>query len=309
MPNTSKPSPSGWPCATRDTENVPAAPLPNRAVNTAASSFRTGPAWPVTCGPAVPDRAGRGHRPPGHRGAHHGPADHGDRPAQLLGDVHQVTAQVGQRAGAGATLIPPAQRGGRVQRVVLPVPPAELDDLAEFRGGQQLADRADGRRPAVGVADGGDQPGRFGGGRHGLRVGVRGGQWLLAQHVLARGQQALGHLPVQVVRGGHADRVHVRCRRHRLPAGFGPLVAVAAGYVLGQCAVGVGHRDQPDRGPVQAVQGGRGAVGRGVRPAGHARADHGHANGSRAGHSALVSHRRWAGLSSRPGCACPSRAR
>ena len=48
MPNTSKPSPSGWPCATRDTENVPTAPRPNRAVNTAASSLRTGPAWPVT---------------------------------------------------------------------------------------------------------------------------------------------------------------------------------------------------------------------------------------------------------------------
>jgi len=63
LAKTSKPSAFGWPYATRDTENVPAAPDANVAVNVATSSFSTGSkvslssvaAWPM----AVPSGSAR----------------------------------------------------------------------------------------------------------------------------------------------------------------------------------------------------------------------------------------------------------
>jgi hypothetical protein len=95
--------------------------------------------------------------------------------------------------------------------------------------------------------------------------------------VLARGQQALDDRAVEMVGHDHADHVDVVGGGHRLPAGLGPLVAEAAGGVVGEGGVDVGDGDQPDLGQALVVDGRRRPVPGGVGPAGHAGADHGHA--------------------------------
>jgi hypothetical protein len=97
--------------------------------------------------------------------------------------------------------------------------------------------------------------------------------------VLAGGQQPLDDLAVQRVGHDHADHVDVVGGGHRLPAGLGPLVPVAAGRVGGEGLVDVGDRDQPDLGQALVVERRRRAVAGGMGPAGHAGPDHGHPDG------------------------------
>ena len=66
----------------------------------------------------------------------------------------------------------------------------EVHEFADRAGGEFASDLLDRGRTPVGVSDGGDAVGCFCSGDHGLGVGERAGQRLLAQHVLAGGEQA-----------------------------------------------------------------------------------------------------------------------
>ena len=142
------------------------------------------------------------------------------------------------------------------------------------------------RRPAVGVADGGDPVGTVGRGDHRLGVGERAGQRLLAEHVLARGEQTLDDLAVQVVGDHDAHRVDVGCVGDRPPVVLGALVAVALGGVVGDRGVGVRDGDQAYIRPVGAEQRCGAAVSGGMRTSGHAAADDGHPD--RVGHLRIL---------------------
>ena len=175
-------------------------------------------------------------------------------------------------------LEPPAHRAVRVAAVVGPVPAGEVQHLAQVTGLDQLADVGDARGAAEGVADLGDE-GIVAGGCvccRGHRAGVVQGvaQRLLAQHVLAGGQQALDDLTVQRVRDDDADHVDVVGRGDGLPRGVVPLVPEPAGGQRAELGVHVADRDQPDGRQHRAVQRGRGAVGRRVRPPRHAGTDY-----------------------------------
>ncbi len=104
-------------------------------------------------------------------------------------------------------------------------------------------------RAAEGEADAGDRAGGVAGGL-GHRAGVLHGvaQRLLAQHVLAGGQQALDDLAVQRVRDDDADDVDVVGLGDRLPRGVVALVAEAAGGEGAELGVHVADRHQPTGG-------------------------------------------------------------
>ena len=152
-----------------------------------------------------------------------------------------------------------------------------MHQLPQRAGVQFASDLLDGGRPTVSVADGGYSVGALSGGDHRLGVGQRARQRLLAQHVLACGEQSLDDLAVQVVGHHDAHRVDIRSVGDRLPVIFGPLVAVSLGGVVGHGGVGVGNGDQPHVRPIGAEQRRGGAVAGGMGAAGHATADHGHA--------------------------------
>ena len=109
---------------------------------------------------------------------------------------------------------------------------------------------------------------------HRLGVLHRPRQRLLAQHVLAGGDQRLGDRAVQRVADHDAHRVDRRVLGDGLPARQRLLVAVAARAVLGQRDVGVGDRGQPDRGEPRPGDRAGHPVGRRVAAAGHPCADH-----------------------------------
>ena len=124
-----------------------------------------------------------------------------------------------------------------------------------------------------------------GGIRHRLRVVERVRQRLLAQHVLAGGEQCLDDLAVQRVGDDHADDLHVVGGEQLAPVGAVPLVAVARRGVGGRGLARVDDRRVVDRGE-RGVEQGRGrAVAGAVRPPRHAGTDHGHTDG-------LLGHRR-----------------
>ena len=74
----------------------------------------------------------------------------------------------------------------------------------------------------------------FAPGGHRLGLGDRGAQRLLAQHVLARGQQGLDDLTVQVVGDHDAHRVDVGRVGDGVPVRLGACVAVPPGGVAGE---------------------------------------------------------------------------
>jgi hypothetical protein len=164
----------------------------------------------------------------------------------------------------------------------------EVQGPADAAGAEVVTDGVDGRGAAEHEPDAG-LPARGPGRRHhGLGVGDGRGHRLLAEHVLAGGQQALDDLAVERVGHDNADHVDVVGGGHGLPAALGPLVAEAAGGVGGEGRVDVGDGGQPDLGQALAVDGGRGPVPAGVGPAGHAGPDDGDADG-RTGHGLLPS--------------------
>jgi hypothetical protein len=135
----------------------------------------------------VADRGAQRHRPVLHRGAEDSAGHGAQRPAEELAEVDQVAADVGERAGAGAAPVPPADRRVRVEAVIAPVVPVEVADRPQHAGADLLAHRVDGRRPAEGQPDRGDPVGALRRCDHRLAVRGRAGQRLLAEHVLARG--------------------------------------------------------------------------------------------------------------------------
>ena len=215
----------------------------------------------------------------GDLGREGGAADAGHRSADELGEVDEVAADVGEGAGAGAALVAPGHGRLRAQGVVAPVAPVEVRHLAEL-GLEQVADRGDGGLAAVDEAGAGDEV-RVGlrGGDHRLGVLDARGQGLLAQHVLAGGEQRLDDRAVQLVGHDDADDLDVVGLEQLAPVGAVALVAVAGGRVLGHALVGVDDGDVADRGEWRVEQGGGGAVAGAVGAAGHAGADDGDPDG------------------------------
>ncbi len=197
--------------------------------------------------------------------------DGGDRTAQLLAEVDQVAAQVAERSGAARPGVAPACRRVGVRGIVAPVPAVEVQDLAQRTGADLLTDCTHGRRPAVGEAAGSDLSSSLRRGHHGLRVRGTLGERLLAQHVLARGQQSLRDLAVQVVGHHDAHGIDVVGPGDRLPARLGALEAVPLRGVRGELGIDVSDRNEPDRRRSGPEHGLRGAVGVSVtgRPCPH----------------------------------------
>ena len=207
----------------------------------------------------------------------HGSADLRDRTAHEFRQVDQVAADVGQGPGPGPAAVAPGDRRRRVERVVAPVAAVEVHEFAQRARGQFTPDMFDGRRPAVGVADGGDAVAALGRGHHRLGIGQRTGQRLFAQYVLARGDQSLDDLPMQMIGDNDAHRVDVRRIGDGAPVVLGALIAVTLGGVVGDGSVGIGDGDQPHIRPIGPEQCGRRPVSRGMRAAGHAATDYGDA--------------------------------
>jgi hypothetical protein len=208
-----------------------------------------------------------------------GPADRLDGAADELGQVDQVAADVRQRPRPRAALVAPAHRRARVDPVVAPVVAVEVQGPADGPGGDLVADGGDGRGAAEHEPDAGLPSRGLGRRHHGLGVLCGRGHRLLAQDMLAGGQQALHDLAVQEVGHDHADHVDVRRLGQGPPVVLGPLVPVAPGRIRGERLVDVGDRDQPDLGQALVVERGRRPVPGGMRPAGHAGPDHGHPDG------------------------------
>ena len=261
------------PNAVRDTEKVAARPDWNRAVNVAVSSFSTSPISLLTGAAPCPTTAPSGSGRFGDLDRHVAAGDRRDRAAQVLALVDDVRADVAERPGTHAALEPPAQRAARVAGVVAPVAGVQGGQLAQLavRMWSRIAAIA-GRAP-VAVADGGDDLALLLQLDHRPGVLHRPGQRLLAQHVLARGDQRLGDRPVQRVADHDAHRVDRRVLGDGLPARQRLLVAVAARAVLGQRDVRVGDRGQPDRREPRPGDRAGHPVGRRVAAAGHPGAD------------------------------------
>ena len=229
-------------------------------------------------GVVVPHDGTQRQRPLGDRRAQGAAGDLLDRAGQELAHVGQVAADVGQRAGALRALVAPAHRCGGAAAVVGPVAAGEVQRPAQLAGVDELLDERDTGRAQEGEPDAGQHiPLRGGVGRGGHRPGVRHGvgQRLLAQHVLAGGQQTLDHLAVQLVGDDDADHVDVVGLGDGLPGGVVALVPEAAGGQGAELGVHVPDGHQPDRRQDRVVDRARRAVGGRVGLAGHAGADDG----------------------------------
>ena len=186
-----------------------------------------------------------------------------------------MAADVGQGTGAGSATVAPGDRRGRIQRVVAPVVPVEVDQLADRAGGEFASDLLDGRRTPVGVPDGGHTVGSLGGGDHRFGIGQRPGQRLLTQDVLAGGEQAFDDLAVQMVGDHDAHCIDVGRLGDRPPVVLGPFISIPACGVVSDGLVGVRDCHQSHVGPVGPEERAGGAVSGGVCASGHATADDG----------------------------------
>ncbi len=108
-------------------------------------------------------------------------------PAEELDQVRDVAADVGERAGARGSLVPPADRPLRVARVVAPVPGVDVQNATQRARGDELAEGSNAWRSAEGEADADHRVGIAGEVRHGAGVLEVVAQRLLAEHVLAGG--------------------------------------------------------------------------------------------------------------------------
>ena len=207
--NSSKPRELARPKAAREADRVPVAPDSNVAVKVTRSSFSTGSVTSLTSAAAWPTAAPSGEGALGDEGGQHRAPDRLDGAAHELGQVDQVAADVGQGARARSALVAPAHRAPRVDPVVAPVVAVEVQRPADGAGGELLADGADGGGAAEHEADAGLAIRRPGGGHHGLGVLDGRRHRLLAEHVLAGGQQALDDPAVERVGHDHADHVDV----------------------------------------------------------------------------------------------------
>jgi len=225
-------------------------------------------------GPGVAVGRPEGHEPLGDLRREGGATDLGHRPADELGEVDEVAADVGERAGAGGAAVAPGHGCPRAARVVAPVASVEVGDLAELVA-DEVADRGDGRLTAIDEAGARDEV-RVGGGRggHGLRVDEGVGQGLLAQDVLACGEELFDELAVKGIGDDDADDLDVVGLEQRPPVGPGPFVAVARGGVRGDRLIRVDDGRVLDGGKRWVEKRWRGAPSCTVGAAGHAGADH-----------------------------------
>src|SRR6185312_6019622 len=76
-------------------------------------------------------------------GAQPAAADGGDVAAKELGDIGQVASHVCQGARTGPALVSPAHGCCGIESVVGPVAAAEVQDLAQDTGANQVADVGD----------------------------------------------------------------------------------------------------------------------------------------------------------------------
>ncbi len=195
----------------------------------------------------------------------------------VLGEVHDVRAEVAERAGAGVLPAqPPGQRELGVDQPVLKVRHPHVPQSAEPPLGHHPAGQRGRGHPAVVEADHRQLaalPGLFGGPDHGLGLldGVREG--LLAQDVLARGQRGDGYLGVAVARGADVDEVDVVPGDQRTPVGLGRRPAVPVGRRAHRGRVPAAHRGQ-HRAPGQVEDASHGAPALGVGGAHEGVADH-----------------------------------
>lgn len=156
--------------------------------------------------------------------------------------------QIPQRARSGAfALEPPGQRRLRIDEPVLevggpdvpqPPQPALLDHRAGVGEGGHLAvvEAHDRHLPAG--------RGPFRGLRHGLGLGDRVGERLLAQHVLARFEGGDGDLRVAVAGGADVDQLYVVPGDQRAPVGLRRRPPVPGGGGLDGRAVTSADRGQ-----------------------------------------------------------------
>ena len=90
---------------------MPTAPLANVAVKVTTSSFSTGSRVVADRDAGgVADHRAQGDRTVGYQRGQDAAADAVHRAAEELAEVHQVAADVRERAGSRAALVPPAHR-------------------------------------------------------------------------------------------------------------------------------------------------------------------------------------------------------
>src|SRR5215217_691765 len=136
--------------------------------------------------------------------------------AKELDEVREVTADVGERTRTRSALVPPTHRPLRVTRVVAPVAAVDVQDATQSTRGDQFAESSDAWRPAECKADADHRVGAASQLRHGASILEVVTQRLLAEHMLASGDQPLHHLTMQKVGHDHADNIDVGILRNRL---------------------------------------------------------------------------------------------
>src|SRR5207245_2788931 len=101
--------------------------------------------FPTDLDRGMPDCGGQWHRTLGHHGVQAAAGDRLDRSAQVLSQVDDVAAHVGEGTRARPATISPADRGARVASVVAPVVGAEVEQIAERAGVDLVANCTNGR--------------------------------------------------------------------------------------------------------------------------------------------------------------------
>ena len=165
------------PRASRDASSVPVAPFSNSTVATKA----------------VVDRAAGNERADGR-------ADRFDLADEMAREVDRMRAEVAERAGAGDRRVEMPVVRGRVPAPGLEVAGAEVDDLAELSGLDELACEPDRRDEAVVEAGGVDDSCVLGRAPHRVRLVGRERERLLAEDVLASARGGDRRLGVKRVR-------------------------------------------------------------------------------------------------------------
>ena len=165
--------------------------------------------------------------------------------AEELDEVRDVAADVGERAGARRSLVPPAHRPLRVARVVAPVAAVDVQDATQRAGGDEFAEGSNAWRPAEGKANADYRVSAAGEVRHGAGVLEVVAERLLAEHVLAGSDQPLHDLTMQGVGHDHADDIDVGVLGNRLPGGVVALISETPGGERAELGTDVADGDEP----------------------------------------------------------------
>ena len=275
--NNSKPRPSGSSWATREAENVPTAPLSNVAVNVATSSFSTCHlAGDLGLGVAIGDSEQDGTRSD-HRREGLAP-DLDDRSAHEFTHVDQMAADVCQGTRSRAPAVAPRDRRRRVQPVVAPVVPVEVDDVARSSRREFAPDLLHRRRTAVGVPDASLGPLRSAAATI-ASASVREPASGFSHSTCLPAATPFDDLAVQLVGDDDADGVDVGRFGNGLPAVLGALIPVPTWAVSSATAWLVSAIATSRTSGRSSEQRGRRAVSGGMGSSGHAATDDGDTDG------------------------------